>query len=361
MHLHSLQLLHFKNHTTARHEFSEHLNLITGPNGTGKTNLLDAIYYLCNTKSAFLASDTLAIKHEQDFFRIEGHFKEVEHTIKVECICQKDIGKTFLVDGKTTSKLSSYIGRFPVVLVSPYDTDLVREGSDYRRKFFDMVLSQSNFEYLDKIMTYNRLLKQRNAALKHMMETGKVNASLLSVYDGQLLPLNHFISDTRNTFINSFIKLVESAYQKLAKLNEKPEIIYRSTVFEDHFHTRFLENRKNDLTSCRTILGIHSDDYEFNFNGSSLKRYGSQGQQKTFVLALKLAHFEFIHSLKNKKPILLLDDIFDRLDIQRVTNLSKMITNKEFGQVFITDASSFRIDGLFLNNPDNIIRLSTKY
>lgn len=356
MHLHSLQLHHFKNYTTARHEFSEYLNLITGPNGTGKTNLLDAIHYLCNTKSAFLASDSLAIKHEQDFFRIEGYFQEVEHTIKVECICQKENGKTFLVDGKTPSRLSSYIGRFPVVLVSPYDTDLVREGSDYRRKFFDMVLSQSNFEYLDRLMTYNRLLKQRNAALKQMAEIGKVNVSLLSVYDEQLLPLNHFISDARAAFIDSFIHLVASAYQKLAELNEKPEIIYHSTALEDNFHKRFLENQKNDVATCRTILGIHSDDYEFNFNQSSIKRYGSQGQQKTFVLALKLAHFEFIYAIKNKKPILLLDDIFDRLDTQRVTNLSQMIINKCFGQVFMTDASTLRADGLFLNNTGDIFR-----
>lgn len=359
MHLHSIQLHHFKNYTTARHEFSEHLNLITGPNGTGKTNLLDAIHYLCNTKSAFLSSDHLAIKHEQDFFRIEGHFQENENNIKVECVCQKENGKTFFIEGKTPTKLSTYIGRFPIVLVSPYDTDLVREGSDYRRRFFDMVLSQSNFEYLDKLMTYNRLLKQRNAALKQMFVTGKVNVALLSVYDEQLLPLNYFISNTRDTFINSFILLVEKEYQKLAELNEKPEIIYRSTALESNFNNRFLENQKNDVATCRTILGIHSDDYEFNFNQFSLKRYGSQGQQKTFVLALKLAHFEYIFEMKNKKPILLLDDIFDRLDTKRVTNLSQIINNKCLGQVFITDASASRTDELFLNNSDNIIRLST--
>jgi len=359
MHLRFLQLHHFKNYTTARHEFSEHLNLITGPNGTGKTNLLDAIHYLCNTKSAFLSSDTLAIKHEQNFFRIEGHFQEVENNIKVECICQKENGKTFLVEGKVPNKLSSYIGRFPVVLVSPYDTDLVREGSDSRRKFFDLVLSQSNLEYLDKLMIYNRLLKQRNAALKQMAEAGKINASLLSVYDEQLIPLNHFISEERTTFIRKFLPLVEKAYQKLAELNEKPKIIYRSVVLETNFENHFSENQRNDIAAHRTILGIHSDDYEFNFNDSSLKRYGSQGQQKTFVLALKLAHFEFIHDTKNKKPILLLDDIFDRLDTQRVTNLSKMINTKYFGQVFITDASTSKTKRFFLNDLEKIVSIST--
>jgi DNA replication and repair protein RecF len=359
MHLHSLQLHHFKNYTTAKHEFSEHLNLVSGPNGTGKTNLLDAIHYLCNTKSAFFSSDSLAIKHEQDFFRIEGHFQEVEHTIKVECICQKENGKTFFIEGKAPSKLSSYIGRFPVVLVSPYDTDLIREGSDSRRKFFDLVLSQSSFEYLDKLMTYNRLLKQRNAALKQMAETGKVNNSLLLVYDEQLIPLNHFISEVRDAFIKKFIPLVENTYQKLAELNEKPQIKYRSIVLETNFENHFYENQRNDIAAHRTILGIHSDDYEFNFNNSSLKRYGSQGQQKTFVLALKLAHFEFVLDTKNKKPILLLDDIFDRLDTQRVTNLSKMINNKYFGQVFITDTSLSRTNQLFLNNTEKVVSINT--
>jgi DNA replication and repair protein RecF len=359
MHLLSLQLFNFKNYNTVRHEFSEHLNLITGPNGTGKTNLLDAIHYLCNTKSAFLASDPFAIKHEQDFFRIEGYFQEVENSIKVECVCQKTNSKTFLVEGKAPSKLSSYIGRFPVVLVSPYDTDLVREGSDYRRKFFDMVLSQSNFEYLDKLMTYNRLLKQRNAALKQMAETGKINSSLLSVYDEQLVPLNHIISKVRDIFIKTLIPLVEKAYQKLAKLTEKPEIIYRSVVLEANFEKHFTENQRNDMAAHRTMLGIHTDDYEFNFNGSYLKRYGSQGQQKTFALALKLAHFEFIHNTKNKKPILLLDDIFDRLDTQRVDNLSRMVNDRHFGQVFMTDASTSRTNQLFLNDLGKAVRIET--
>jgi len=359
MYLHSLQLSHFKNYTTAGHVFSQHLNLITGPNGTGKTNLLDAIHYLCNTKSAFLTSDPLAIKYEQEFFRIEGHFQEEGNDIKVECICQKENGKTFLIEGKAPDKLSGYIGRFPVVLVSPYDTDLVREGSDIRRKFFDLVLSQSNFEYLDKLMTYNRLLKQRNAALKQMAEIGRTNLSLLSAYDQQLLPLNQFIGSVRNAFITQFLPIVVKAYQNLAELAEKPEIIYRSVVLEPDFEQRFLENQRNDITAQRTTLGIHTDDYEFTFNQNALKRYGSQGQQKTFVLALKLAHFEFVFEIKNKKPILLLDDIFDRLDTQRVQNLAEMINKKVFGQVFVTDASSVRTNQIFGESVQEVLRIDT--
>lgn len=358
MHLHSIQLNHFKNHSTAGHVFSEHLNLITGPNGTGKTNLLDAIHYLCNTKSAFVASDPLAITHEQEFFRVEGHFLENEADVKVECICQRESGKTFLVEGKAPDKLSSYIGRFPVVLVSPYDTDLVREGSEVRRKFFDLVLSQSDVDYLDKLMMYNRLLKQRNAALKQMAESGKSNLSLLSVYDQQLLPLNQFISSTRNTFVAQYLPLFEKSYQDLAYLAEKPSILYKSVAFDSDFEQRFLKNHRNDIAAQRTTLGIHTDDYEFIFNQNYLKRFGSQGQQKTFVLALKLAHFDFISKTKNKKPILLLDDIFDRLDTERVQNLAEMIERRVFGQVFVTDASPVRTNQIFTDSVE-VLRIAT--
>ena len=348
MYLHSLGLTNFKNYKSISHEFSENLNLITGANGTGKTNLLDAIHYLCNTKSAFLSSDSLAIKHEHDFFRIEGHFKEEGKNIKIECISQNGIGKTFLIEGKHPDKLANHVGRFPLVIVSPYDTDLIREGSDIRRKFFDLILSQSNSEYLNKLISYNRLLKQRNAALKQLAETRKSNPSLLQSYDQQLLPINFYIAKTRSTFIENFTPKIENAYQKLVERDEKPNIKYQTVVEEKEiFETIFLQNQTQDIAAQRTMLGIHTDDYEFSFNNSSLKRYGSQGQQKTFVLALKLAHFEFIQNVNGKKSILMLDDIFDRLDAERVSNLSKMIINKEFGQVFITDTSSNRTNILF--------------
>jgi DNA replication and repair protein RecF len=360
MHLASLQLTHFKNYPTLQHTFSSNLNLIIGPNGTGKTNLLDAIHYLCNTKSAFLSSDQLAIQHEQDFFRIEGHFEEEGKPVKVECMCQKENGKTFLVDGKASEKLSAYIGRFPLVLVSPYDTDLIREGSETRRRFFDLVLSQSNQEYLEKLMTYNRLLKQRNALLKQFAESGRNNISLLSVYDEQLLPLNQFISTERSAFVGQFLPQVSKEYRKLAETSETPHIQYRSECVEEDFAQRFLENQRNDLLAQRTILGIHTDDYEFTLNETALKRYGSQGQQKTFVLALKLAHFQFLYSIRQRKPLLLLDDIFDRLDDTRVSNLAQMVNGGAFGQVFITDATPKRIQELFGTNKKEMATFKTQ-
>jgi len=359
MHLDSIQITHFKNYNSLSYLFSSSLNLIIGPNGTGKTNLLDAIHYLCNTKSAFLSSDQLAIQYEQDFFRVEGHFQDEMKAVKVECICQLENGKTFLVDGKSPDKFSSYIGRFPVVLVSPYDTDLIREGGEFRRKFFDLVLSQSSQEYLEKLMLYNRLLKHRNALLKQFIESGRNDFSLLSVYDLQLLPLNQFISSERNSFVNYFLPRVNSAYSQLVEANEILKIQYISQCLEENFSQRFLDNQRNDLAAQRTTLGIHTDDFEFKLNERSLKRFGSQGQQKTFLLALKIAHFQFLYSQKQKKPLLLLDDIFDRLDESRVKNLVKMINTGTFGQVFITDSSPKRMNELFKNNKLELANFNT--
>jgi DNA replication and repair protein RecF len=347
MHLSTLQLLYFKNYREASHSFSEHLNLITGPNGTGKTNLLDAVHFLCNTKSAFSFSDILAIQQGESFCRIEGVFKNEKKIDKVECICQQIGGKSFNVNGKPPEKLSSYIGRFPVVITSPYDTDLIREGSDVRRRFFDLVLSQSDNYYLEKLMVYNRLLKQRNALLKQLAETGKSNTSLLHVYDEQVLPLAAYIFESRKALTNHFLELTREAYQQLAPSEEDPDIHYLSECAEPDFETLFLANHKNDLAAQRTLLGPHTDDYEFTFKKISVKKFGSQGQQKTFALALRLAHFQFIKKTKNKKPILLLDDIFDRLDEMRIQKLAQMVLDRQFGQVFVTDANPRRVQQVF--------------
>ncbi|MBC7387620.1 MAG: DNA replication and repair protein RecF [Opitutaceae bacterium] len=359
MHLKSLQLLNFKNHTNFCNEFSEKLNLITGPNGTGKTNLLDAIHFICNTKSAFISSDNLAIQHEQDFFRIEGHFNEDQKNIKVECVCQQLERKLFLVDNKQQERLANYIGRFPVVLVSPYDTDIIREGSEIRRRYFDLILCQSNQKYLEKLMSYNRLLKQRNALLKQFSESGKTNKSLLSVYDEQLLPLNNFISIERRNLVNHIFPLVINCYKSLAGNAEEIQIGYESDCLTQNFNEKFLQNIQVDLSAQRTTTGIHTDEYEFKFNQTSLKKFGSQGQQKTFILALKLAHFAYIDETKQIKPLLLLDDIFDRLDEKRVVNLANLIDQNTFGQVFITDSTPTRMTERFGNRTQEIAIFKT--
>jgi DNA replication and repair protein RecF len=348
MHLSSIQLTHFKNHKEAKHDFSEHLNLIVGLNGTGKTNLLDAIHFLCNTKSAFTSIDQNAIQQNEAFFRLEGVFEDDGRKEKVECVCQNTTAKTFLVNGKAPEKLASYIGRFPVVLTSPYDTDLIREGSELRRKFFDLVLSQVNQAYLETLMAYNRLLKQRNASLKQMAESGRRNFGLLEVYDQQMLPLAQQIGKERQELIGLFLGLTQTAYQQLANLAEHPAIRYVSDTLASDFQEQFKSNHVTDLLAQRTTLGPHTDDYELSFNeGVSLKKMGSQGQQKTFSLALRLAHFQFIQQSKGTKPLLLLDDIFDRLDETRIQKIAQMVKEKHFGQVFVTDASPNRVEAIF--------------
>ena len=347
MHLASIQLFQYKSYGEATHTFSERLNLITGPNGTGKTNLLDAIHVLCNTKSAFSSSDLFSIQQGQSLFRIEGIFQEENRPAKVECLCRQVGGKSFLVNGKAPEKLSEYIGRYPVVLTSPYDTDLIREGSEGRRRFFDLVLSQTDPEYLEKSMAYNRLLKQRNALLKQLAETGRANTALLQVYDEQMLPLAGYIFECRKSFLEDFLPLVQNAYCDLANSKEIPHIRYRSECSEENFSIQFLANHRYDLAAQRTLLGPHTDEYEFSLQDLSVKKYGSQGQQKTFALSLRLAHFQFIVQTKQKKPLLLLDDIFDRLDAQRIQKLADMVKKGRFGQVFVTDAQPQRIQEVF--------------
>lgn len=347
MHLSRLLLTHFKNYQAREFGFSGLLNVITGPNGTGKTNILDAIHFLCNTKSAFASSDATSIQQGTAFFRLEGQFVEGQKKDKVECICQQIGGKEFLLNGKTPERLASYIGQFPVVLTSPYDTDLIREGSEIRRKFFDLVLSQSDNGYLESAMAYNRFLKQRNSLLKQMAESGRSNMALLSTYDEQMLPLAEMIFERRRKFVGLFAPLVVKQYHALADSSETPMITYLSEDNTLGFKERFLANHALDRAAQRTTLGPHTDDYEFTFNGMSVKKMGSQGQQKTFALSLRLAHFEYIHKYKGKKPILLLDDIFDRLDEKRIQRLAESVMANKFGQVFVTDANPKRVTHVF--------------
>ena len=359
MHLKSIQLTGFKNHSEFSGRFSDKLNLITGPNGTGKTNILDAIHFLCNTKSAFSSTDNTAIKHNQDFFRLEAHFEENNKNVKVECVCQQTEKKIFHVENKAPDKLSEYIGRFPVVLITPYDTDVIREGSELRRRFFDQIICQTNSEYLEKLMKYNRLIKQRNALLKQFAETNKVNKSLISVYDEQIIPLILYIGETRSIFNQRFLPHVIQSYHVLA--GEKEEIIvkYESVCNPETLEKDFLANLHTDLIAQRTTLGVHTDDYQFELKNTSVKKFGSQGQQKTFILALKIAHFKYILETKAIKPLLLLDDVFDRLDENRVNNLARLIDEGQFGQVFITDATPKRLTERFGNRTDELAIFKT--
>ncbi|MDJ1471179.1 DNA replication and repair protein RecF [Cytophagaceae bacterium DM2B3-1] len=353
MYLERIQLLNFKNHEELSLTLSPSVNGIVGINGSGKTSLLDAIYMLALTKSAFSQTDAQCIRHGAEFFMIDGVFKEIpsgETSARGQQVtCSLKIGsrKVVMLDKKAYERLSEHIGRFPVVLISPDDTDLIRDTSELRRKFFDNMLSQLDHKYLDTLMQYNSVMKHRNSLLKQFYERNYFDKDLLETFDTQLLPLGDVIHQKRHQFIQSFVPLVQKYYAFISESREEVDLIYESELFESSFKYDYSFAMKRDLQLQRTTKGVHKDDFVFEISRYALKKFGSQGQQKSFVIALKLAQFEILQKEKGSKPLLLLDDIFDKLDDLRINKLIEMITNQTFGQLFITDARPERSRQIF--------------
>lgn len=367
MHLEKLSLTNFKNYEDARYTFGQQVNVIVGPNGSGKTNLLDAVYFLSLSKSAFQAQDALSILHDADYFIIDGIFQEHDDLdvqpgrthpgrIQITISLQRGQRKVLMADKKPYERISEHIGRFPVVLVAPNDTDLVREHSEDRRHFFDGVLSQLDPDYLRNYLMYQQVLKQRNSLLKLFAEPGRqVDNDLLDTYDEPLLELGQKIYERRKRFIEEFLPSFRVHYAFLSDEREEVNIVYESEVSNPDFASEFRHFRRRDTVLQRTTMGIHKDDYSFMIGGSNgqppvpLKKFGSQGQQKTFVIALKLAQFDQLQTEKGIKPILLLDDIFDKLDDRRIGKLIQQMDDGAFGQLFITDARPERTRELLTN------------
>ena len=349
MYLEKLSLTNFKNYEDARYTFGQQVNVVVGPNGSGKTNLLDAIYYLSLSKSAFQSQDALSILHDADYFIIDGIFEEHDNrTVQITISLQRGQRKVLMADKKPYERISEHIGRFPVVLIAPNDTDLVREHSEDRRHFFDGVLSQLDPNYLRDYLMYQQVLKQRNSLLKLFADRNQVDNDLLDTYDEPLLELGQKIYDRRKQFIGEFLPSFRTHYAYLSDEREEVNIIYESELTNPDFANEFRHFRRRDTVLQRTTMGVHKDDYSFMIGdraGTSipLKKFGSQGQQKTFVIALKLAQFDQLQTEKGIKPILLLDDIFDKLDDRRIGKLIQRIDEgpdpaHRFGQLFITDA-----------------------
>ncbi len=336
--LRKLRCAHFKNHTAVKLDFADQLNFIVGPNGAGKTTLLDGIHYLSLTKSAFNTIDTQNIQHGQEAFAVEGQFVKQDKSYTVQCFFRKHGGKCFQSNETPYAKLRDHIGLFPIVLTTPYDMDLIRGGSEDRRKFFDTLLCQLDRTYLNTLLQYQYLLKQRNSLLRLYKETGQLDQDLLASYELQLLPLGKHLFVTRTAFIQAFTPSFQKYYQYFVTASEEVELAYVSDVASPDFELMFHNSLHQDLALQRTIKGIHRDEVHFLLNGHLLKKVGSQGQQKSFVIALKLAQFECMHKALQIKPLLLLDDIFDNLDEQRIDRLVQLIGQQHFGQVFITDA-----------------------
>ncbi|HAL81159.1 MAG TPA: DNA replication and repair protein RecF, partial [Mucilaginibacter sp.] len=340
-------VINFKNYAGAELIFSDGVNVFTGNNGAGKTNLLDAIHYLSLSKSYFNPVDSQQIKQDADFFIITGNFNKNGSPDAVACSVKRNQKKQFKRNKKDYLRLADHIGLFPLVMVSPYDISIIIEGSEERRKFIDNVISQTDNSYLDELIVYNKVLANRNALLKHIADTGRYDPGLLEVLDEQLTISGSRIFEKRKAFMESFTGIFNKHYQFLSDDAEQVELVYESQLLQEDIASLLKKNIERDRALERTTSGIHKDDLLFAIHGMPMKKFGSQGQQKSFLIALKLAQYSFLDQQNRFKPILLLDDIFDKLDDQRVTKLMQMISNHDFGQVFITDTHVNRVENIF--------------
>ncbi len=352
MHLKSLHLVNFKNYEQADLVLSERLNLFTGLNGSGKTNILDAVHYLALCKSFLHANDSQNIRYDEPFFVIQGDFAsdsgvEQSREEPVYCGVKRGQRKVFKRNNKEYDRLADHIGLFPVVVVSPQDSVLITGGSEERRRFMDTVISQFNRSYLEQLINYNRVIVQRNALLKQMNDGKAGNDGTLEILDLQLVQFGTPIHVARRAFIRELLPFFNEFYKSLCDGKEEVELIYESRLNEHPLDLLLEEARNRDKMLLHTSVGIHKDDLSFSINGHVLKRSGSQGQQKTFLIALKLAEYVFLDRASGKKPLLLLDDLHDKLDAERVERLLQIVCTNRFGQLFISDTGAGVLEELF--------------
>lgn len=350
MYLQQINLTNYKNYngnTNNKLEFSPGFNFLVGQNGAGKTNLLDAVYYLCFCKSYFSSTDAQNVHHGKDFFRVEGTF---DLNGQPENICAKfgaGRKKEFNRNGVAYERLSEHIGLLPLVMIAPDDTALIKDGSEERRKALDTAISQINKPYLDALIAYNKVLQQRNALLKNFAERNYFNLQLLETYNAQLTAPATVIFQTRQQITTQLTPIIEQFYCQLSQHQETVNCLYQSPLHGKNFAQLLTNNLPTDRQLQRTTEGVHKDDLEFTINGYPLKKFGSQGQQKSFLIAFKLAIYQLIAQYSGKLPLLLLDDIFDKLDEQRTAQLVQMVNTPNFGQVFISDTQLNRMKAIF--------------
>lgn len=341
MFLKQLKVTNFKNYEIQTIQLSDKLNCFVGKNGMGKTNLLDAIHYLCMCKSGVVSgSDRLLVRHGENFFRLDGTFYRLDK--KENIVVKYLLGKSKVIERNQLpySRISEHIGLLPVVMIAPNDTQLAMEGSEERRRFWNATISQLDQVYLKYLMDYNKILSQRNAYLK-----GKepIKYSLLDIYDQQLIEPANYILEKRKEFTEILIPVFQNYYERISSAQETVSIEYKSKLLEIDFKILLKESRDKDRILQRTTMGIHRDDWIFAFNDFPVKKFASQGQLKSYVLALKLAQYELLKEQKQLQPVLLLDDIFDKLDHTRVSHLLELLVQGDFGQIFITDTDKNRI------------------
>lgn len=359
-----ITLTQYKNYDFSSFDFTERVTGICGLNGKGKTNLLDAAYYCCFTKSYFSKLDGLNVQFDTDGFRIEAntsslipndkmgtHEPAAVHTANeshdIVCVFRPNGKKEVQLNGIPYTRLSEHIGKYPAVMIAPDDIGLITNGSEERRRFMDMVLSQMDATYLEQLMQYNKVLQQRNSLLKRFAEQGKTDWPLLEVLDEQLVTPGNFVFEKRTGFTQQLIPLVQKFYHQIADNEEAISLVYESRLKDTSFHDLLNHFRQKDFLLQRSNAGIHKDDISFQINGHAFKTTASQGQRKSLLFALKLAEFELLKESKGFAPLLLLDDVFEKLDDGRMQQLLHWVCNENTGQVLITDTHRERLEEAF--------------
>jgi DNA replication and repair protein RecF len=341
--INTIAITQFKNYSYTSFSFNERIIGICGLNGKGKTNLLDAIYYCCFTKSYFSKTDTLNTQFGMDGFRLEASTNDDDIVFIFRGAGKKEL----LLNGVPYTKLSEHIGKFPAVMVAPDDIELITGGSEERRRFVDTVISQMDADYLQQLIQYNKVLQQRNSLLKRFAEQGKTDWPLLEVLDEQLIKPGNFIYTTRKNFTASLIPLVQKFYNQIAANEEEVTLQYESQLNLNSFESLLNQMRQKDFLLQRSNGGVHKDDITMLLNGQVFKTTASQGQRKSLLFALKLAEFELLKNNKGFAPLLFLDDVFEKLDDNRMQHLLHWVCNENSGQVFITDTHKERLEDAF--------------
>lgn len=340
--LNKLYISNYKNIKDLQLSFSEPIICFVGENATGKTNILDAIYHLGLAKSYFNTTTSQNISFNADFFMIEGDFTKNNRQETIVCSAKVNQKRVLKKNGKQYEKISEHIGQFPVVIVSPYDTNLIYEGSEERRRFIDSIISQINPDYLSALVMYNKTLMQRNSYLKQTIVSKEINKDIMDIYDAQLHKFGSVIHGERKNFVENFTPLFVHMYGAISAEKESVSISYCSQLQSERLIDLLKENVEKDQNSGYTNFGTHKDDFIFEIQNNPIKKFGSQGQQKSFLTALKLTQFIIIKQKTKITPILLLDDIFDKLDPTRIKDLLKLVCGGEFGQVFLSDTDPER-------------------
>ncbi len=347
MHLRNLYLVNFKNYKESEIVLSDGINCFIGKNGAGKTNILDAVHYLSICKSYMNVIDRQNIRFDQPFFVIQGDWVKEDNVVNIHCAVKLGAKKVFRKNKKEYEKLADHIGQFPAVMISPYDRDLISEGSEVRRKWMDGIIAQFDRHYLDHIQKYAKVLTQRNALLKNMAEHRLFDRESIEVWNQQMVEYGTKIYEKRKAFLSEFIPVFQRHYDAIGNEHEEVHMEYKSQLHDTAFDQLLLDFERKDAHTRYSNAGIHRDDLTFQIKGHPVKKFGSQGQQKSFIIALRLAQYEWLKNHLGVTPVLLLDDIFDKLDHIRVERLMRLVADHFFGQVLVTDTDAHRVQTIF--------------